>query len=165
MIKIVNIILLLCCLISCGNLNLSSISYSQQLEPIYLKNADSFDDNNIIANINKQLRDLNIATTNNSSHAKTIIAISNTQHSTTKIANSSITSDTAYYNNEYSTILNITYPNDKNKNFKHTISSNEQMAILENQNTFNNYYNSAELEKELIERVMLAILAKGQGPD
>ena len=38
------------------------------------------------------------------------------------------------------------------------------MTILENQNTFNNYYNSEELEHELIARVMIAILAKGKGP-
>lgn len=157
MIKIVNILLCLCCLSSCGDLKLRSISYDTKIQPIYLTNSNSFADNTVIENLINQFKDLAIATTHDNKNAKTIITITDTKQATNK--DLLATSDSAYYTNEYSTILNITYPGNKKKSFKHKIAATEQIAKLENQNTFNNNYVSAELENELVERVMLAILA------
>ena len=157
MIRVVNIFLCLCFLSSCSDLKLSSISYNAKLQPIYLIDSNSFADNAIIENLRNQFKDLAIATTCDTKNAKTIITIENTKQATNKSLHA--TSDSAYYTNEYSTILNITYPG--NKNFKHKIAATEQIAKLENQNTFNNNYASAELEHELVENVMLAILANG----
>ena len=164
MIRVVHLILCLCCLTSCSYLHLKNNSYDVTLQPIHLKSAHSFADKTIITSLGRQLRNANIMTSDNSAGAKTIVTIRDTQHKAAKVANSSVTSDTVYYNNEYSTTLTIEYPTNKNKKFNHKISANEQMTILENQNTFNNYYNSEELEHELIARVMIAILATGQGP-
>ena len=159
MIRVVNIFLCLCFLSSCSDLKLSSISYNTKLQPIYLTDSNNFADNAIIENLRNQFKDLAIATTRNTKNAKTIITIKDTKQATNKALHA--TSDSAYYTNEYSTILNITYPSNKKQSFKHKIAATEQISKLENQNTFNNSYASAELEHELVENIMLAILTNG----
>lgn len=146
-----------CLLTACGSLEPRELSYNKSLEPVYIEKGASFADKGLIANVAMRLQSMGVKSSTESKNAKTIVQIKDTKRIARKIG--ATTSDSAYYKNEYSTTLSVSYNNTKHEGFEHNIAVNEKIAILENQNIFNNFYDSEELEKSLAERVVMDLLS------